>query len=177
MQFLSRTWSTHHSNPRPKGLLIRPCLIIMMTIAYTARCLQFSECFQKKIKKCSTLISVKSLCSLLFPTLSTYSPKLLPLCHWGCSPCSNSLQFSKSLKSLTLFPLSLSWPLLEANLSHRDCHFTVTSLVGPRSLPPCVHSVSPGVNILKCSSNHNSVLVVRGRGLMRACREVHSLLL
>ena len=102
MQFLSRTWSTHHSNSRPKGLLKWPCLIIMMTIAYTARCLQFSERFQKKKKKCSPLIPVKSLCSLLFPTLSTYSPKLVPLCLWWCSPCSNSLQFSKCLWNLLL---------------------------------------------------------------------------
>ena len=49
--------------------------------------------------------------------------------------------------------------------------------MGPRSLPPCQCPLAPGVNILKCSSNHNSALVVRGRGLLTACREVHTLLL
>ena len=172
MQFLSRTWSTHHSNSRPKGLLKWPCLIIMMTIAYTARCSQFSECFQEK-KKCSLLISVKSLFSLLFPTSSTYSPKLVPLCHWWCSPCSNSLQFWKCLWNLLLSFHCCSHGLCWTLISLRDCNFTVTSLVGPRSLPPGVRSVAPGANILKCSSNHSSVLVVRGWGLLTACREVH----
>lgn len=85
--------------------------------------------------------------------------------------------FKVSLKCFTVFPLSLSWPLLGADVSHRDCYFTATSLAGPRSLPPCECPVAPGVNILKCSSNHNSVLVVRGRGLLTPCREVHTPLL
>ena len=47
--FFQEHEATHHSNSRPKGLLKWPCLII--TIAYTAWCLQISECFQEKKKK------------------------------------------------------------------------------------------------------------------------------
>lgn len=121
--FFQEHEATHHSNSRPKGLLKRPCLII--TIAYTAWCLQISECFQEK-NKCSALISVKSLYSLLFPTLSTYSPKLVALCHWWCSPCSNSPQLSKCLETfyclctVTLMAFVGCWCLSQRLLFYRD---------------------------------------------------------